>query len=131
MGAGGTVPIIYEASGSGLKFIGPKARGHWPVTICSTYDFNLTLDQYREMVKLCMTYASVDYGKKQILGVALVHIFGLKRNPFSDGLKSQVCSEIVGTFLQNIVGLKIEVDLDIAGPREIEQAILNSGVLGV
>lgn len=117
------ITVIYEASGSSLKFIGPMADEENPVEVVSSYKFNFSLEQYREMVKLCMKYANIEYGKKQIFGIGLVRAFGLKKNPFADGKKSQVCSEVIGTILEDILGWNTGLDLDIAGPREIQETI--------
>ena len=54
--------------------------------------------------------------------------FNLKKNPFSDGVKTQVCSEIVGRFLQDVLGWGKDLDLDLVGPKEIRESIL--GYLG-
>jgi len=35
-----------------------------------------------------------------------------------------VCSEIVGHFLNDILGWQTELDLDIAGPKEIRETII-------
>ena len=68
---------------------------------------------------MCMKYAGLKYGKKQILGIALVSVFNLKKNPFADGMRSQVCSELVGRFLEEVLKIDTKFDLDIAGPKEI------------
>jgi len=123
-GISGTVPVIYEASGSNLKFIGPIAAAQHKVKVINSFKFNLPEDQYRALVKLCMTYANVDYGKKQLIGIGLVKAFRLKKNPFADGRKSQVCSEVIGMFLTDILGHDLGLDLDIAGPKEIMETIV-------
>lgn len=117
------IPIIYEASGSSLKFIGPEANKSNPVEVVHCYKLNLSNDEYRGLVKLCMRYSNISYGKKQIVGMGLVRMFGLKKNPFADGRKSQVCSEVVGTFLDKVLGWNTGLDLDIAGPKEIQETL--------
>jgi len=121
----GEIPVIYEASGSSLKFIGPKANESNPVDVIHSYPFNLSNEEYRGLIKLCMMFSNIAYGKKQIVGMGLVYAFGLKKNPFADGRKSQVCSEVVGSFLDKVLGWETGLDLDIAGPREIQETIEN------
>ena len=111
--------VIYEASGSHVKFIGELAQPQAPVEIMEAFELNLTIDQYRSLVDMCMRYAGLKYGKLQIVGIGLVTLFRLKKNPFADGKRSQVCSELVGRFLQEVVKIDIKFDLDIAGPKEI------------
>jgi len=113
------VDIVYEASGQMLKFLGPEATKN-RYTIHKRYKTELTREQYKELIKLCMTNAGLDYGVKQILGICLVYLFKLKKNPFADGRKSQVCSEIVGRFLEQVLGWQLDLDLDIAGPKQID-----------
>lgn len=131
LGAGGSVPVIYEASGSNIKFIGPEAQQYHPVEIIKTYKVNIGRDDYRKLVQLCMTFAGVRYGVKQVIGMALVRVFALDKNPFADGRKSQVCSEVVGHFIENILGHKVGVSLDIAGPKEIDEALAEYTALKV
>jgi len=123
-GVGGKVPVIYEASGRSLKFIGPIAAKNLNVKIVDSFKFNIDNNQYRSLVELCINYANVDYGKKQLIGIGLVHSFGLNHNPFADGRRSQVCSEVVGHFLEKILGWDLGVNLDIAGPKEIRDEIV-------
>jgi hypothetical protein len=118
-----TVPVVYEASGSSLKFIGPMAAKDNPVHIAHQYNINLSIEQYRELVRTCMTYANIEYGKKQLVGMGITRIFGLKKNPLADGKKSQVCSEVVGHLLQKILGWDIGLDLETAGPKELNDII--------
>lgn len=122
-GMGGTLPVIYEASGSYLKFIGPIAAEDKAVFVCKSYTFDLSLDDYRKTVKLCMKYAGVRYGKVQVIGMGIAMALGLRKNPFSRGIKYQVCSEIAGYFLKEVLGWDIDLDLDIAGPKEIQECI--------
>lgn len=114
------IPVVYEASGHNIKFVGPIAD-HESVIVIKSYRLSLTPEQYRGLIKLCMTYAGLDYGLKQLLGIFLVKLFKLKRNPLSRGTRSQVCSEVVGRFLEEVMGYNTGLDLDIAGPRDIEQ----------
>ena len=55
--------------------------------------------------------------------ILLVHVFGLGKNPLSEGRKSQVCSEIVGVFLQEILGFGKHINLDTAGPKDIKEVL--------
>ena len=117
------VDIVYEASGTTVKFLGPLAQERLPVVITHSYTFDISKEKYRELVKLCMENAGVSYGFKQILGIGLVKLFNLKKNPLSEGRKSQVCSEVVGRFLQEILNIGHELDLDVASPKDIQEAL--------
>ncbi len=119
------VEIVYEASGTNVKFLGPLAQEDVKVNVIHSYPIELDKKQYKELVKLCLENAGISYGYEQLIGIALVKLFNLKRNPFARGRKSQVCSEIVGRFLQEIVNVGHELDLDIAGPKDIQYILDN------
>jgi len=114
------VEIIYEASGSEVKVIGELSQQDHPIEVVKSYTVKVSRDQYRALIRL-FRYAGVKYGYLQILGIALVTIFKLAKNPFSDGRKSQVCSELVGLFITEVKKWDLPLDLDIAGPKEIDQ----------
>jgi len=111
---------VYEASGTTVKFKGDLAIKESPVDIMHSYKVELNDIQYRQLLKLCMDNAGVNYGYKQIFGILLVKVFGLKKNPLSQGRKSQVCSEVVGRFLQEILNVGHSLNLDTAGPKDIQ-----------
>lgn len=119
------VPVIYEASGSSLRFLYRKIFDK-KNEIIETYKVDVTRAQYRQLVKWCMTNAGVEYGVKQIIGILLQRIFRLKKNPLSEGRKSQVCSELVGAVLEQVFGKELNLNLDIAGPRDIREWCVNN-----
>jgi hypothetical protein len=112
--------LIYEASGSSVKLIGRYANAKHPVDVVHSYEFSLTREQYRKMIGL-FRYAGADYGVWQILGIAIAKLCGLKKNPFASGKYSQVCSELVGYFFTEALGMNIGQDLDTATPRDLKE----------
>lgn len=114
------VEIIYEASGTGVKVIGKEAQSQFPVEVVKCYEVDVANEEYRSLIRL-FRYASVTYGILQAFGILLVRMFNKKKNPFSDGRKSQVCSELVGLFLIEVKGWEIDFDLDVAGPKAIDK----------
>lgn len=121
MGAGGTVPIIYEASGRYLKFIGPIAAKQKPVRVVNEFEFKLDRDGYRKWVGFCMTSAGVTYGRAQLIGMGLADLFSLDENPFGDGKKTQVCSEVSYYFFKDVLGWDVSgLHPDTTDPGDIE-----------
>ena len=118
------VEIVYEASGNEVKFVGTIAQKTKSVHVVKSYRIELDTKQYINLIGLCMRYAGVRYGLMQLIGIGLVNMLGLSKNPYADGGKSQICSELVGIFLRDVMGLDLEIDLDIAGPKEIEEELL-------
>jgi len=114
---------VYEASGISVHFQGKIAQTYCPAELLHTYSVELDIEQYSKLLKLCMDNAGIEYGFKQLIGIGLVRLFGLKNNPFSDGRKSQVCSEIIGRFLQEILNIGKDLDLDIASPKDIKNVL--------
>lgn len=115
--------MVYEASGTSVKFIGPLALEDKKVDILHSYEYTITQAEFSKMIDLCVMHADLNYGYLQLLGILLVRMFNLKKNPLSQGRKSQVCSEIVGRFVQEILKIDIPVNLDIAGPKDIKDAL--------
>lgn len=115
--------LIYEASGSHVKLIGTYAAEQNPVHVHYTHSFDLTNEQYRKLIGL-FDYANVDYGVWQIFGIAFARMFGLKKNPFSSGKSSMVCSELVALFLNDVLGMDIpQEEFDLIGPRGIKKLL--------
>ena len=122
LGTGGAIPIIYEASGSYLHFIGPIAAKQKPVKIIRSYPLELAGEQYKKWVQFCVTNAGVQYGLVQMLGMAWADAMGLKQNPLADGRKTQVCSEVAYYFFKDVMEWSVgELDPDRTGPKQINK----------
>lgn len=113
------VEIIYEASGRSVKVIGEEAQDHHKVSVIDSYEIEVSPEEYKKLIRL-FRYASVDYGVLQAIGIGIATAFNLDKNPFSKGRKSQVCSELVGLFLEEVKNWSICYNLDLAGPKEIQ-----------
>ena len=112
--------VVLEARGTSVRFSGPIAQAQKPAKIIKTYTTEISKLEYVGLEKLGMEYTGVKYGIKQILGIAIANIFGLQKNPFADGQYSQVCSELVGRYFEEVLNIPIGRSLDMAGPREID-----------
>jgi len=115
--------IVYEASGSSIKFVGTLAQKDHKVEVIKYYEIDLDREHYVGLIDLCMTYADVSYGVLQIFGMLIAYTFNMEKNPFADGKYSQVCSELVGRFLEEVMGWDVDVNLDVAGPLQIDQCL--------
>lgn len=119
LGAGGNIKVVYEASGSHIKFMGPISQKDNPVKVIEEFEILIDRKEYRKLVELCMTYANVQYGRMQLIGMGLVRIFELAKNPFANGRKSQVCTEVIGYFLEDILKWNTGLDYEVAGLKEL------------
>lgn len=115
--------LVYEASGTSVKFVGTLAQKDKPVEVLDSYEIDIDTEEYRKLIDTCMKYADVSYGIKQLVGMGLTYLPWVKTNPFADGRKSQVCSEIVGEVLREVKGVNIDESLDIAGPKIINKTL--------
>lgn len=122
---GADTDIVYEAGGTYINFKAGKIFDKKAETV-HEYETIISKEVYKKLLKYCMSNAGVQYGFKQIIGIALVKLFKLKKNPFSDGNKSQVCSELVGNIIENLELGDIDINLDIAGPRDIKEFLEKS-----
>lgn len=113
------VDLVYQASGVQVNFVGIS---HFKDQETSVYEFevDVTDDKYRDFMRWAIVNAGAPYSLKQALGILLLKLFNLRKNPLSDGRKSWVCSELAGFFLVSFVGVSIKDDeLDVIGPRGI------------
>lgn len=111
--------IIYQASGVQVNFMGLK---HFVdhAEIVKEFEFQITLEEYKAYMKWAIQEAGAPYSVLQAFGILLVRLFKLKRNPFSNGCKAWVCSELVGKLLKDHFGANLpENQLDVAGPKYI------------
>jgi len=117
------VEVVYEASGMNLHFTNISTFKYKSVST-HEYKFTVTKAQYYKMLQFCMENAGVDYGYKQLVGIAWVKLNRVFRreisNPYGDNRKSQVCSEVTGYILEDTMELDVPVNLDVAGPRDID-----------
>lgn len=118
--------LIYQASGLKINFEGLQQFTKHAIPI-EEYKLQITDETKKAVIQYAIDNCGAPYGFKQIIGIALVklaRLFGQKiSNPFADGKKSQVCAELVGRILEEVLGDKLEIDLDTADPRDINEAV--------
>lgn len=104
------VPICYQASGAAINFMGDYAfKRH--LEIVEEYEFDVPDKQWAVGMKFCLENVGKDYALMGVLGVPLMDLFKLSKNPFSDGEESQYCAELVTRFLAHLdIDLKLDAD---------------------
>lgn len=94
------VDVVYQASGTKVNFMNYDLFAK-QVIILREFEFEIDRDTKDAILNFCFTHVGAAYGIKQILGMGIARL--LKRqNPFSDGLNTMVCTEVVGRILQVI-----------------------------
>lgn len=111
--------LIYQASHGMVHFIS-GSKFDDSVTTVTQYTFDLTPIQSKNIVQKCIDLAGTKYGTLQLFGMAFERITGI-RNPFRDGSRTYVCSELVGEVLKQIHS--IDLDLEYIGPKELKDLV--------
>jgi hypothetical protein len=96
--------ILYEASGTSVHF-----KAQWIFDrdneVVEEYETLISEDTHVSVMRFCLDNAEVPYGLKSLFGFGIVKIasiFGIKiPNPFRDGRKTYVCSELVADILRD------------------------------
>lgn len=115
------VNLVYEASGSSVKFLGPKAQPD--VDVIHTFEFDIDKTAYRRLIQVCMTYAGIRYSISQAIKIGLLS-WGIGKGRFTkDGEYAQVCSELVVRVMEKVFGIDLAVDEDTSGPKKLYQEL--------
>lgn len=101
--------------------------------IVEEYAVIVTEEQKNKILQYCIDTVENPYGTLQLIGMGIARlqkvITGKGKNPFRDGERSQVCSELVGRILR-IIGMDIqEEDLEIEGPKFVRDLVKKIGIL--
>ena len=107
--------MAYEAAGNGLTFLGPEAFNA-KTNIIKEFEFEITNDEYRKLIRFCAKYAGSKYGKLQLVGVLISRLLKRRRNLFTEGW---VCTELVWFVMQVILNINTGLNRDLVGLREL------------
>lgn len=110
--------LIYEAVGSGVRFIGQEKWKNHAIEMHS-YDLEISDESYIKLIQFCVDNAGEEYAFCQNLGVVIAKMFNLEKNPFQKG---QNCSEITGELLK-LEGFRICKDINLATPKDIKRIL--------
>lgn len=115
------VDLIYQASGSQVNFVGLQHFEDHAMCLAEFEVPDIDPADYRVFMREAIKTAGADYSIKQPLGIFLIKVFNLTKNPFHNGKAAWVCSELVGYGLSNILK-KINIsekEIEIMGPKGI------------
>lgn len=118
--------LIYQASGVQVNFMG---LSNFLTHAEPLFEFEVEADDeaYKAFMKWAVTNAGAPYSAKQVLGILLIKLFNLKKNPLSNKRSAWVCSELVGhvlgTFTKTEMGA---ADIESAGPKAIYEICLKN-----
>jgi len=118
--------VIYQANWRGVQFVGASIFSQ---TTTPVKEYLLTVDdsEYTSMMQFCMDNAGISYGYLAVIGDGLVDIMarlGKKiENPFSDGAKTEFCSEIVARCLNVVDPAQFQLSADNISPNDLDQIL--------
>jgi len=106
--------LIYEAVGSGVRFIGSTAWEQHAQEVAS-FDVDIIQCNYITLLQYCIDNAGIEYGYMQNIGISLAKLLNLKTNPFQTGKN---CSELVSEILK-VEGFKPVINKDLITPKDV------------
>ena len=116
-------PLIYEASGLNIHFIGMEylKEEHWHIE--HVFEIEVPEEVYHATVKWCIRHAGLEYDLKGVFGfiwVLINKMFGRKiKNPWGKGTGKQFCSEMFIYILRDVWGHDYPGDANLAGPKAV------------
>lgn len=117
--------VVYEASGTMVHFKEGK-RFDDKVEVVHLFEIECSSDTRKKVIQKAMDFSGAPYGLKQVAGILLVKMarwIGCDlKNPFSDGNKTWVCSEIVAEILEEL-GVEFSVSKDNVTPRDLFEGL--------
>jgi len=113
--------IIYQAIGKGVEFKG-LALFEETTQPVEEYELDIEDNDYIELMKFCIDNAGISYGFLSTLGVGISKLFKIK-NPFSDGLKTEFCDEIVFRCLNKVDPKDFCEDPENISPKDVNNII--------
>jgi hypothetical protein len=114
------ITFIYEAVGSGVRFVGKKYWAKYAKEVASYDVYCCDKENYYELLEYCATEEGGSYGFLQNIGIVIADIFKLKHNLFRGGRN---CSKAVALFLKK-EGFRLpKKSLDLITPADIEEVL--------
>jgi hypothetical protein len=115
--------LIYEAVGSGVRFIGAD-RWATHAQEVDSFKLEITDEAYKQIMQYCVDNAGIDYGLIQNFGILIASAFNMDKNPSKEG---ENCSEAIGGMLE-LIGYIINKDLNLLTPRDIHNILTTQGL---
>ncbi len=119
--------LVYHASHTNVHFNNIETFAKENI-ILEEYALATSECKKNEALRMCVDRVGRPYGYLQIFGMGIVRLikawFNVRlKNPFADGERTQVCSELVGHVISKL-GYDINIsELEFEGPRYIRNFI--------
>ena len=115
---------IFEAVGNDCRLI---LESEWEkkAQVVEEVALPVTVDILAKTEKFIAVNTGKPYGILQLIGVILGKWLNLKYNITSRGRSALICSELVGRFLEEVMGFKLEKEPDLLTPLDIYEFLGN------
>lgn len=109
---------IYHSSAYNIHFMNAEffEAKHQPY---EEYIIQVSEPKFAEIIRYSLKNAGRPYAWVELVGAGIARIFGWKNNPFADGVKTQMCTEIVGRILEEKLGYSIPGDINNLGLSQV------------
>lgn len=119
--------ITYEASFSGVRFLGPWEFLELAEPI-ESFDMEISDESFNRGLQFSVDYLGKGYGFGYLFGMAIKRILKLfkinVKNPFQDGNKTHPCVEILARYLEKTLDKKLFDNVEDIGLNEMHDKIL-------
>ena len=95
------IEIVYQASGTQVNFENGDVFLN-KAEVVREFEFEISDEAFDRYMFFALKNVGKPYSVLQVFGIALFSLFDLKKNPFSNGSKYYVCSELVSEILYEI-----------------------------
>lgn len=114
--------LIYQASQSVVNFVGSVFFDTDNIVV-EEFELDISAEGKIKLMQFAIDKAGTPYGMKEAIGLGYVRIcqlFGIKKkNPFSDGEHTYVCSGLVAQILKENFDMKNISDTDDFTPKDV------------
>lgn len=114
--------LVYQASSTMVNFMNVETFNE-EAEVIREFDVQLSDDSYTEMMRFAIDNCGKSYGVKDCFGLAYVRLMELLgksvQNPFADGNKTYVCSELIAEVLRDYAGQSLAKNPDDMNPKDV------------
>lgn len=111
--------LIYQASGTMVNFMAGKVFDEMNTTH-KEFTFQISEEAWNLFMAWATTVCGRPYARLQPLGIMMMDLLDLEKNPFADGQKAWVCSELVSFGLADAIGIHLSPHtFEKASPKDL------------
>lgn len=116
---------VYQASGIQVNFMNIDVFKKHNVTV-EEYEFDVDEAGKTKLLTFFIKYAGVSYSMKSLFKIAIMMICD-KIKFKGDGEDTFICSELGALLCENVLGIKIEEDMDFVTPKRLNPYVKKYG----